>query len=115
VWTRPPNVERDIVPHRVLCSFTAPVGRIHAADHLVVRTNCAGEIAWSTDGWRTVVRAALVPSGGMMTGRSRHAVTLRPARAGTLSFPFRRGHPGCAADTALCRGQAFAVEVSEKA
>lgn len=110
-----PDVERDIVPHRVLWSFTAPVARIHADDKLVMRTNCPGEIEWSTDGWRTVTRAALAPSGGVMAGFSRHAVTLHPARAGTLTFRLRCGHPGWAADTALCRGQAFAVEVSEKA
>lgn len=108
-----PDVERDIVPHRVLCSFTAPVGCIHAADQLVVRTNCAGEIEWSTDGWRTVTRAGLAPSGGVMAGPSRHAVTLRPAGAENLTFRLRCGHPGCVADTALCRGQEFAVEVGE--
>lgn len=109
----PSDLERDIVPHRVIWSFTAPVARIHADDELVVTTNCPGEVEWSTDGWRTVTRVALAPSGGVMAGPSRHAVTLRPARAGMLTFRFRCGHPGCTADAALCRGQEFAVEVSE--
>ena len=90
----PPDVDRDIVPHRVIWSFTAPVARIHVGDELVVWTNCPGELEWSIDGWRTAARAVLVPSGGVMAAASRHAVLLGPFTAGTLAFRFRCGHPG---------------------
>jgi alpha-amylase/alpha-mannosidase (GH57 family) len=111
----PPELDRDIVPHRVIWSFTAPVRQIHAGDELVVRTNCPGEIQWSTDGWRTVARAALAPSGGVMAGPSRHAVSVGRFSAGTLAFRFRCAHAGCAGAGPLCRGQEFTVEVSQTA
>jgi hypothetical protein len=79
----------------------------------VVTTSCPGEVEWSTGSWYTVKRVAFGPSGGVMPDPSRHAVTLRPALAGMLTFGFRCG-PACGtADAACCGGKRFAIEVSE--
>jgi hypothetical protein len=38
---------------------------------------------------------------------------LGPFPVGSVAFRFRCGHTGCKGDAALCRGEEFAVEVSE--
>ena len=110
----PHGLERHIVPHRAIWTFTAPLRELRAGDQLIVRTNCPGTLAWSPDGWQTLTESPLSPIGGVMAGPCRYAVTLGPFAAGTtVAFRFRCQHPGCAGDSACCRGEEWAVKVME--
>lgn len=111
----PTGLDRHIVAHRVVWTFTAPVGEVQPGDRLLVRTNCPGILAWSTDGWRSLRELPLSPSGGVMAGPCRYVVALGPFPAGTsLAFRFHCRHPGCAAEAACCRGEEWTVKVVEK-
>jgi alpha-amylase/alpha-mannosidase (GH57 family) len=106
------GLDRHIVPHRVIWTFTAPVSQIQPGDRLTIRTNCPGTLAWSIDGWGSVTESPLVPTGGVMAGPCHHAVTLGPFPSGTsLAFRFRCQHPGCAGETVCCRGEEWTVNI----
>lgn len=110
----PPGLARHIVAHRVAWTFTAPVAEIQAGDRLIVRTNCAGFLEWSVDGWRSADHCRLNPCGGVMAGPSHYTTILGPFPAGTsLAFRFRCDCPGCTceADAPCCRGDEWAVTV----
>jgi alpha-amylase/alpha-mannosidase (GH57 family) len=109
----PPGLDRHIVPHRVLWTFSAPVDAIQAGDELIIRTNCPGNLAWSIDGWATAREAAMHPVGGVMAGAARYAVTLGPFSAGTaVRFRFRCRHPDCDGDSPCCQGEERVVTVA---
>jgi alpha-amylase/alpha-mannosidase (GH57 family) len=108
----PPGLDRHIVPHRVLWTFSAPVDSIQAGDELIARTNCPGSLSWTTDGWITAGEAPLKPVGGVMAGAARYAVTLGPfPESIVVRFRFRCGQPGCAGDSPCCRGDERGVTV----
>ena len=107
----PPDLDRHIVPHRIVWTFTRPVAEIQAGDELVVRTNCPGTLAWSIDAWATTTEAPLARVGGVMAGQASHALTLGPFSAGTvLMFRFRCGHQGCSGGELCCRGEEQTVK-----
>lgn len=109
----PPELNRHIVPHRVLWTFSAPIDEIQAGDELIVRTNCPGSLSWSIDGSAAVREAPLGRVGGVMAGAARHAITLGPFSAGSVvRFRFRCRHPGCAGDSPCCRGGERVVTVA---
>jgi len=109
----PSELDRHIVPHRALWTFSAPVDTIQAGDELIIRTNCPGNLSWTIDGWVTIGEAALRPVGGVMAGAARYAVTLGPFPASSVvRFTFRCGQPGCAGDSPCCRGDERAVSVA---
>jgi alpha-amylase/alpha-mannosidase (GH57 family) len=110
-----PEIDRHIVSHRVIWTFTVPVDEIQAGDQLIVRTNCPGILTWSLDGCQSLTESPLNPVGGVMAGACRYAVTLGPFPAGTtLGFHFRCQYPGCTGDDACCRGREQTVKVVEK-
>jgi alpha-amylase/alpha-mannosidase (GH57 family) len=111
----PAALDRHIVPHRAVWTFSAPIGSIQSGDQLVVRTNCPGTLSWSTDAWVTAIDALLSPVGGVMAGPARYAVALGPFDAGTtLAFRFRCGHPGCGGEMPCCRGGVQRVKIVER-
>ena len=111
-----PEIDRHIVPHRAIWTFTAPVRDIQAGDQLIVRTNCPGTLTWSRDAGQTETESSLSRVGGVMAGACHYAVTLGPFGAGTtLAFRFRCQHPGCTGETACCRGGEWNVRVLQSA
>ena len=110
----PPGLDRHIVPHRAVWTVTAPVDEIQERDVLVVRTNCSGLVALSTDGWLTTEHIRLTPCGGVLAGPGHHTATLGPFPAGTsLEFRFHCDCVECACDAeAPCaRAAPWAVRV----
>ena len=108
----PPDLDRHIVPHRRVWTFTKPVDEIQAGDELIIRANCPGTLAWSSDAWKTVRQAPLSRVGGVMAGQAHHVTVLGPFSAGTeLAFRFHCGHEGCSGEAPCCRGEAQAVKV----
>jgi hypothetical protein len=108
----PRDLDRHIVPHHIIWTFTAPVHAIQAGDQLIVRTNCPGTLASSIDGWRSLTESPLSPVGGVMAGPCRYAAMLGPFPVGTtLAFRFQCQHPGCTGENVCCRGEAWIVEV----
>lgn len=99
----PLDLERSIVPRAITWRFTAPVREIDRRDRLLVVTNCPGRLVWSIDGGAPR-SAALAPVGGVMTGHSRHQVTLGPFDDGarTLRFTFHCGCVHCPGDAPCC-------------
>lgn len=109
----PPTVlERHIVPHPVLWTFTHPVRRVQAADRLTVRTNCPGVLTWQVDGGEAR-SSPLAPAGGAMAGVQRYHLTLGPfpTPAREVRFRFRCTHPGCSGGDACCSPEDHVVEV----
>jgi alpha-amylase/alpha-mannosidase (GH57 family) len=108
----PSGLDRHIVPHRIVWTFTAPVREVRAGDQLILRTNCPGILAWTANGWRSLTEFPLSPIGGVMAGSCRYAVTLGPFPEDTLlTFRFRCQHPGCVGEDACCRGEERTVGV----
>jgi len=112
----PVELERHIVPHAVVWSFSQPVATIQPGDRLTVRTNCPGRLAWQVDGGEQQ-SAPLVPAGGVMAGVQRHHLTLGPfpATAHEVRFRFHCGHAGCDCRDVCCRGDEHAVRIAQPA
>ena len=109
-----PELDRHIVGHRSVWTFTKPIATIQAGDELVIRTACPGALAWSTDAWATTRKAPLHLVGGVMAGQARHAVSLGAFSAPTeLMFRFQCGHPECSGGALCCRGEVQRVKVLE--
>ena len=102
---RPPrSLDRHIVPHAPVWTFTRPVRSIQAGDRLVVRTNCPGRLEWTTGALRQE-SGELIQAGGVMTGIHRYGITLGPFAASDrwLEFRFHCAHPGCTGEAPCCR------------
>jgi alpha-amylase/alpha-mannosidase (GH57 family) len=93
-----------IVPHTVVWTFTRPCPSIQPRDRLTIRTNCAGLVQWSIDGWRTVEQGLLAKAGGVMAGLHSYALTLGPFPTGvsTLEFEFQCTECACGGQGACC-------------
>ncbi len=100
----PPELERSIVARAITWRFTAPVREIDLRDRLLIVTNCPGRLVFCVDGGapRTAELAAV---GGVMSGHSRHQVTLGPFDEGAriLRFTFHCGCVHCPGDAPCCR------------
>lgn len=98
----PAELERHIVPHSVVWTFTRQVQRIQPGDRLTVRTNCRGVLTWRLDGEE--FQAQLVPAGGVMAGVRRYHVSLGPFPEGThaVHFSFLCTEAGCTGRDVCC-------------
>ena len=103
----PLDLDRPIVPRVVVWTFTQPISRIHASDHLAIRTHCPGILRWWTSDTAPPREEALVPAGGAMAGVSEHHLTLGPfaPEVTEVRFRFRCTHPGCSGNDACCQLQ----------
>ena len=106
----PDALDRSIVPHAVVWTFTRPVAHLGSRDRLVVQTNCPGELTWH---WEDAPpqTAALAPVGGVMAGVSRFQITLSPPapEARHVRFRFRCTHPDCDGKGICCRQEEHIV------
>lgn len=110
----PAALDRHLVPHRVVWTFTAPVEAIQPRDQLVIRTNCPGVLALTRDAWVTTSHLQMTACGGVMAGPSHYTVVLGPYPAETvLAFRFQCECPTCTCDAAApcCRGDEWTVRV----
>jgi len=99
----PASLNIPLVPRATLWTFAQPAASIFVGDSLLVRTNCAGEVAWTLEA--SAGRSTLVPVGGVMAGTKRHQARLGPfLRPGALDLRFDCHHPPRpAADDLACR------------
>ncbi|MFQ6059087.1 MAG: hypothetical protein ACE5MB_09460 [Anaerolineae bacterium] len=106
----PAALDRHIVPHAVVWTFTQQVARIQAGDRLTVRTNCPGVLTWQLDGGEPQT-AEMVPTGGVMAGVQRYHLTLGPfpPEAREVRFTFRCTHPGCDCRDVCCEARTYTV------
>ena len=73
-----------------------PIKEIFVGDTLVIRTNCAGVVTWSSSAPSQSGETALAAVGGVMAGAGRHQARLGPfLLPGELAFRFECRHPGC--------------------
>ncbi len=101
----PDALDRFIVAHPIVWTFTHPVTTIRHDDQISIRTNCPGRLAYRIDdaSERTDTFLAV---GGVMAGARRFQVTLGPfpKSAQILSFRFVCEHPGCLRQSPCCLG-----------
>lgn len=99
----PAELDRHIVPHSALWTFSQPVDRVDRRDRLTVRTNCPGVLAWQIDDGQPQV-SELVAAGGAIAGVHRYHVTLGPFGPGAnqVRFHFECRHPGCDCRDVCC-------------
>jgi hypothetical protein len=111
---RPPrSLDRHIVPHAPVWTFTHPIPSIQVGDHLVLRTNCPGRLEWATGGEDRQGSGELTPAGGVMAGIHRYWITLGPFAEsdGWVEFGFHCGHPGCKGEAPCCRPDPHRVKI----
>ena len=108
----PLELDRHIVPHAALWTFTQQTAWVQAGDRLTVRTNCPGVLTWQFDGGQSQV-AELLPVGGVMAGRQRYYLTLGPlpAEASAVRFRFRCTQPGCNGKDICCKADEHVVRI----
>lgn len=113
--TPPVELDRHLVPHVVVWTFTNPATTIQPGDQLAVVTNCPGELSWSVN-HGPVSTDALALVGGVMSGARRHSVKIGPFRQGgrVVTFRFRCMHPGCDCRAACCAGDEHVVLVEDE-
>lgn len=101
----PAALSPHIVPRPVISAFARPVA-IGAADRIVVRMNCPGELERRIDDG-AVQTARLLPVGGVMAGARRDQLTLGPftARSREPRFRFHCREPRCDRQSRRCRGR----------
>lgn len=105
IGRRPPvSLAAHIVPHAIVWTFARPVPAIQPQDRLTIRTNCAGIVHWSVDGWRTVEQRPLVKAGGVMAGLHSYSLTLGPFPADVqmLEFEFQCAECDCGGRGSCC-------------
>jgi alpha-amylase/alpha-mannosidase (GH57 family) len=91
----PDGLIRGLAPVAAVWTFTRKLARLGRDRPLVVRTNCAGTLAWQLDAGK-VTWAPLVPTGGVLAGARRFQASLGPFPAGaTLHFRFRCHERDC--------------------
>jgi alpha-amylase/alpha-mannosidase (GH57 family) len=108
----PPELERHIVSHAVLWTFTQQTTWVQAGDRLTVRTNCPGRLTWQI-GDGEPQTAELLPAGGVMAGIQRYHLTLGtfPAEAGQVRFRFHCTQRGCDGRDICCKPDEYAVRI----
>ena len=108
----PAELERHIVPHAVVWTFTQQISRIQPGDRLTVRTNCAGVLTWQVDGQEGRT-AELHPVGGVMAGVTRYNMTLGPfsPQAQVVRFRFTCTHNGCPGQEICCEPKEYQVHL----
>jgi len=108
----PAELDRHIVPHAVVWTFTQQVAGIQRGDQLTVRTNCPGVLTWQLDGGEPQA-AEMMSAGGVMAGVRRYHLTLGPflPEVGEVRFTFRCSHPGCDCRDICCEPRAYSVHV----
>lgn len=108
----PAELERHIVPHAVVWTFTQQISRIQPGDRLTVRTNCAGMLRWQVDGG-VAQTAELSPVGGVMAGVTRYNLTLGPfaSSAEKVRFRFTCTHEGCPGQEVCCEPKEYLVRI----
>lgn len=114
---RPPqSLDRHIVPHAPVWTFTNPVRAIQAGNRIVVRTHCPGRLDWRTAAAERAGSDDLVAAGGVMAGTHRYGITLGPFAASDrwVEVRFRCAHPGCAGEAPCCRREPHRVSIVEK-
>ncbi|MCL4294292.1 MAG: hypothetical protein KJ077_01120 [Anaerolineae bacterium] len=109
----PGELNRHIVPHAVVWTFTQPIAQVQPGDRLTVRTNCPGILTWQIDGGEPQV-AELAPAGGVMAGVQRHHLTLGPfvPEARAVRFRFRCTHHGCDGSNVCCQAEEQTVRIA---
>lgn len=112
----PAELDRHIVPHAVVWTFTQQAAWMQPGDRLTVRTNCPGMLTWQIDGG-ALQAAALLPAGGVMAGIQRYHLTLGPvpAEAGEVRFRFRCTQRGCDGRDICCKTDEHMVEIGQGA
>ena len=110
----PAVLERHLVPHAVLWTFTDQHTTLQPHDRLTIRTNCPGILHWSLDDQEPQT-AALAPTGGVMAGIHYYALTLGPffASARTVTFRFQCTHPDCDGQDRCCQFDAYTLLVED--
>ncbi len=112
----PPTLASNIVPHTVVWTFTNPVASIQLKDRLTIRTNCAGVVRWSVDGWTSAAQAALAKAGGVMAGLHSYSATLGPFPPGVnaLDFVFQCRECECRGQGSCCGAKPQKVLVTAR-
>jgi alpha-amylase/alpha-mannosidase (GH57 family) len=108
----PAELDRNIVQHSILWTFTHPVPQIQPGDRLTIRTNCPGVLTWQCNG-EQFYTAELLPAGGVMAGVHRYHVTLGPFEpwAQDVRFHFQCTHPGCSGQDICCDPTEYIVHI----
>lgn len=108
-----PALDRHIVPHTILWTFTNLVREIEARDRLTVRTNCPGILEWKVDE-AEFRKIQMQPVGGVMAGSTRYFLTLGPFLETTreVRFRFRCTCHGCDCSNICCSPDEHVVQVS---
>lgn len=108
----PSELDRHIVPHAVVWTFTHQVTRIQPGDRLTVRTNCPGLLNWQVDGGEPHT-GEMVPAGGVMAGVQRYHLTLGPFphRSRELKFRFKCTHRNCEGRDVCCKQEVYIVNI----
>ncbi len=113
IGTQPPaELDRNIVQHSVLWTFTRPVPQVQPRDRLTIRTNCPGLLTWQCDGGQFYT-ADLIPAGGVMAGVHRYHITLGPFEPSTqeIRFRFRCMQRGCSGQDICCDPREYIVQI----
>lgn len=110
----PVKLATHIVPHTVSWTFSNPVQSIQPSDRLTIRTNCAGHLEWTVDGWKTHQDTPLLKAGGVMAGINSHSVILGPflKDVTALDFIFRCSECECRGRELCCGAQPQRVAVT---
>jgi len=110
----PAELNRNIVPHAVVWTFTQPATQIQPGDRLTVRTNCPGLLTWQIDDGDSQV-TELTPAGGVMAGVQRYHLTLGPftSQAHEVRFRFRCTHRNCDGTNVCCKQDEHVVRISQ--
>lgn len=108
----PAELDRNIVQHSVLWTFTRPVPQIQPRDRLTIRTNCPGILTWQYDD-RPLHTADLIPAGGVMAGVHRYHLSLGPVEplVQEVRFRFRCTQPGCSGKDICCDPREYTVQI----
>ncbi len=112
---RPPEaLDRHIVPHEVVWTFSRPPERVERTDRLKILTNCPGILSWRIDDGEAR-SAPLVAAGGVMAGSHRFHLTLGPFAADSrvLRFRFHCRHPRCDCSDICCRAEERSVALGD--
>ena len=109
----PEQLERHIVPHAALWTFTDQITTTQRQDRLSVRTNCPGILTWRIDEAPSE-SLPLTPAGGVMAGSHRFHTTLGPfSKFGQhVRFRFRCTEPGCPGGDVCCSPHEHQVELA---
>ena len=108
----PAELDRHIVPHAVLWTYTRQISHIQPGDLLRVRTNCSGILTWQVDE-REGQTAEMRPAGGVMASVTRYNLTLGPLSPGSrkIRFQFTCTYKGCPGQEICCEPKNYTVNI----